>query len=107
MAYDTYYSKDQLPLKPGDWIVLPKGTPVSTRFPVSNRGIRELKRKQTIRVHHVLPGSTLNNNGPSIRWPGSGGYWREVHLRDLARLGALPGDAGREDAYSPNNYPQG
>lgn len=67
--------------KPGDKVIIPKGTVVHTMHP--SRDSYVTKRNQTITVNHVLDGY-LDDYGrpfiehpPRVRWPGSGGYWNE------------------------------
>lgn len=73
------------PVAKGDTIVIPKGTVIHTTHP-SGR-VQVSKRAQTITVSHTLDGwvsRERHNAGkvllPTVTWPGTGGYWRDVQL---------------------------
>jgi hypothetical protein len=65
----------------GKRVRVPAGVPVRSTHP-QVKGWQRTKRAQTVRVDHVLSGSEdgWENviSDPSVRWPGAGGYWREV-----------------------------
>lgn len=107
-----FYQPFELPIKDGDSVVIPKGTPVRHRNKVTVS-----KRAQTVRVHHVLPGMSrpaydahryenmdipagledhllIPVSNPTIVWAGAGGYWSEVDINFLpvANPQPLPGN---------------
>jgi hypothetical protein len=96
--YVGYTPVNQLPVKKGDTVTIRKGTSITFKGKVKPAG-----RTHDVVVDHVLPGtvSTLDRLGfnapqnPTVRWPGSGGYWSEVDINDLlkhdcTKLGGSP-----------------
>lgn len=93
MSFTGYTPNDQLPLKKGDVVTICKGVLVRTTRP-SRRPhggghpyVRETAgRTYKIVVDHVLNGTSgegVASINPSVRWPGSGGYWCEVDINDI------------------------
>jgi hypothetical protein len=83
MEYTGYVPKEQLPIKPGDKVHIPKGAIVQSTNP---RRVKEpSKRSQVITVHHILSGYR-DEYPPKVCWAGSGGYWSEVSINDVEIL---------------------
>lgn len=78
-----YLSRLQMPVKKGDIVVIPAGTRVKTMHP--QRDFYTLKRRQRVKVHHVLGGFTDGDKvtPPVVCWAGAGGYWCEVDINDV------------------------
>jgi hypothetical protein len=84
MSYIGYCEEENLPIKSGDTVIIPKGIKVKTMNPSKKEYIT--KRTMKIKVHHTLPGSTWGGNpksNPSIVWAGMGNYWCEVDINDI------------------------
>lgn len=90
--YIGYHDDAALPVKPGDTVTILKGTPVRYRGATFAAG-----RTSKVKVHHLLNGITdthsdharrVNTRNPSVRWPGSGGYWSEVDVNLIPETGA-------------------
>lgn len=85
IKHEGYCDPSSLPVKAGDTITLLKGMKYEQLGE-----IRTVKRKYTIKVHHVLPGITstvhqdepVHRMNPSIRWAGSGGYWCGMDINE-------------------------
>lgn len=78
--------QENLPIKDGDIVIVPKGTKVKSTHPK----IREYVTQKNIKVlvNHTLPGQSIGDNpikNPSIRWAGTGGYWCEVDVNDVVK----------------------
>lgn len=96
-----YYPEATLPIKAGDSVVIPKGTPVRHRNKVTIT-----QRARTVRVHHVISGMSrpaydckryedmklpagipdhcmVPVHNPCVVWIGEGGYWSEVDINFL------------------------
>lgn len=54
MRFAGFHAAADVPFKPGQLIVIPKGTRITTR-----KGPREAKRTYTVRVNHILPGRSI------------------------------------------------
>ena len=77
------------PILPGERAVIPAGTLLRSMNP-RHEGLQVAARRRTVVVDHVLRGwvDLWGDHGagrglvvlPSIRWPGSGGYWQEAQL---------------------------
>lgn len=85
IKYKGYCDPGSLPVKKGDTITLLKG------MKYEHLGeSRIVKRKYTIKVHHMLAGVThtdregdpIHRMNPSIRWAGSGGYWCGMDINE-------------------------
>lgn len=66
-----------MPMDPQEWLPfdIPKGTPVHS----TKTGSFEISgRKQTVHPYNVLRTGIWT----TVTWPGSGGYWRRVVIRD-------------------------
>jgi hypothetical protein len=64
----------------GKRIRVPKGTEIRSLNPAKPRGWFPVGRTQTVTVNHVL----LAEDGTlSVSWPGSSGYWHDVHARNV------------------------
>ncbi len=102
--YIGYHEDNELPIKRGDVVTIPKGTTVRTMHP--SRKLYVTKRSQKVTVDHILNGiglpeghprcdefyrafhdhetsATRQIRNPSIRWPGTGGYWCEADINDV------------------------
>lgn len=55
--YTGFHHENTLPVKAGDTVTFPKGTIVQS---TGGQGLRELVRAQTVKVHHVLNGSSMH-----------------------------------------------
>ena len=85
MKYKGYHSEHQLPIRRGEQVVIPKGVTVHTTHP--KRDTYVTARKQRVTVDHILPGRSEGGRhleNPKVRWAGSGGYWCEVDINNLA-----------------------
>jgi len=91
-----FHAPADLPFKAGDKVRIKKGTVLKSMHPQKDNPY-EAGRSYTIEVHHVLPGSDKSifdpdepegfrhepYRNPSVRWPGSGGYWVEADINDV------------------------
>lgn len=88
-----YVERDQLPVRPGDRVVIPHGTRIRSTRP----GEDDLRAKRTYTItayrvdrrgdaYAVRKGHRLLSN-PEVVWVGSGGYWVYVDINDVI----LPG----------------
>jgi len=90
---------ENLPIKPGDEITIPKGAVIFHRGETS-----PVKRTFRVKVHHVLNGYTPDaaevayqarhgrtNTGfnPRAIWVGTGGYWSEIDMNDIPEVQAV------------------
>lgn len=91
----THYPDDEIHIKPGDRVHVPRGVLVKTTAP--GEDILITKRSQTVTVHHVLPGSVgsahpykpgrkVAGTPPKVVWAGAGGYWKEVDINDVEKV---------------------
>lgn len=79
---------ENLPIKPGDVITIPRGIRVKTMRPGVNSYIT--KRSFKTKVYFVTNGFSENMMGipprnPMVEWAGSGGYWCEADINDILR----------------------
>ena len=86
-----YYQEEDLPIKRGQEVIIPKGTMVK----VVGKPAKPAGRTYKVTVNHVNSGSTFYAQGsafrneyvrptpPKVIWPGTGGYWAEADLNDL------------------------
>ena len=93
MRYEPHgYEDSEIHIKRGDRVRVPAGVLVLYRGEVL-----VTKRAQTVTVDHVLPGRTVarhlyreeeagSDYGPSVRWAGSGGYWKAADINDVEKL---------------------
>jgi len=58
MRFSGYHDSATLPVKRGQTIVIPAGTTVKTMHP--SRASYVTKRKQTVKIDHVLSGSSIS-----------------------------------------------
>ncbi len=102
--FEGYHEERDLPVKRGDLVTIPKGTRIRTTMPAKDKAGYQTKiagRTYQVKVNHILNGVTLTEEfarshgvtagptrNPSVRWPGSGGYWFEVDINDIPE--ALP-----------------
>jgi len=94
--FTGYVPNDQLPVKKGDVVTIRKGVTVHTTRPAKNRKgyVRHTAgRTYKIVVDHVLNGTHHIEDewhtNPSVRWPGTGGYWCEVDINDIPEVQKL------------------
>jgi len=85
-----YHEEAELPVKRGHVVTIKKGTLVYYRGQT-----KPAKRTYRVIVNHILPGQNMYLEGsafrqevkpmvsPTVRWPGSGGYWSEVDINDI------------------------
>jgi hypothetical protein len=69
------------PFSHGDKVRIRKGAKILTTHP-SGR-VRFARRSQIVTVNHTLGDDT-------IAWPGTGGYWCDVHVSDVERIEPTP-----------------
>lgn len=96
--FEGFHENEDLPIKRGDVVTIPKGTKISTTM--SNKREKIAGRTFKVKVDHVLNGSSTSErvwdatwdtyvevrthvNNPSVRWAGEGGYWHEVDINDV------------------------
>lgn len=94
MKYVGYHDDKDLPLKAGDIVTIRKGVTIFTTHP-DGRG-KVAGRTYKIKIDHVLWGCTRDGEhyrNPSVRWPGSGGYWNEVDINDVPEAGEKPANS--------------
>jgi hypothetical protein len=87
------YREDDLPIKRGQEVIIPKGTMVK----VVGKPAKPAGRTYKITVAHVNSGNTFYVKGsafrkeyirptsPKVVWPGTGGYWAEADLNDILK----------------------
>jgi hypothetical protein len=86
----------------GKKVVVPSGVPMRSTNPTI-KGWVLTKRRQTVTVDHVLPGSEDGwssgniTNDPAVRWAGSGDYWHEVPIDFVRELITPPSAQIRAD----------
>lgn len=88
--YMDTLDRSELPVKRGDTVTIPKGTKIKTIY----HGERLAGRTYKVELHNVYPaipahfeyGSReLRRPVPAkVIWPGTGGYWSEANLEDVA-----------------------
>lgn len=86
-----FYREEELPIKKGQVVVIPKGTVIK----VVGKEPKPAGRTYSVTVSHVNAGSTFYAQGsafrkeyvrptaPKVVWPGTGGYWAEADLNDI------------------------
>ncbi len=86
--YIGYHDDNTLPIKPGQTVTIRLGTLI-------RRNGKDYRAGCTyeVKVDHVLNGCTdthrsVNTRNPSVRWPGSGGYWSAVDVNLIPEAGA-------------------
>lgn len=97
--YEGYHKLEDLPIKRGDKVRIPKGTEIRS---MGRKGTHKAGRAQTIIVNHMCTGSTSlpfqgppeHFSNPKVIWPGSGGYWSEADINDVELIESSP--LGRE-----------
>jgi hypothetical protein len=103
VAYIGFHKEDLLPIKRGQVVSVPKGTPVKQ----VGKPIRPAGRTFKVKVDHLLFGFEDPERGivqnPQIRWAGSGGYWCEADINlipeaNAAAGGPTPSGESRADA---------
>lgn len=89
--YLGYHATEDLPIRPGQIVTIPKGAMVRCMNGVTKPAGRTYK----VRVHHIMNGTNLYIEGsgfreevrqittPTVVWPGTGGYWTEVDINDI------------------------
>jgi hypothetical protein len=96
MKFKGYHDDHEIPVKKGDLVTIRKGTKIRTTSPSITGGFKskEAGRTYKVTVDHILNGmnqpvghpghnASYPVQSPSVRWPGSGGYWYEVDLNDI------------------------
>lgn len=78
--YVGYHDDLDIPFSQGEQVIIPQGA----RCYSTQKGQFLSKRKQIIKIDHLLTGSSKSN--PSVRWAGSGGYWVECDVNDVLPL---------------------
>lgn len=93
--FEGYHAPETLPVKRGDTVTIKKGTVIKTTMPRPEDKTKIAGRTYKVQVDHVLPGRTITEltcrrgetpgpkQNPSVRWPGTGGYWFEVDINDV------------------------
>ena len=93
--YEGYHRDDELPLKDGDIVTILRGTLIRTTMPRAEDKTRVARRTYKVKINHLLNGTTITpltrrpdeqlgpRTNPSVRWPGTGGYWFEVDINDI------------------------
>ncbi len=80
MPYIGFHKAETLPIKNGQVVTIPKGTPVKQ----VGKPIRPAGRTYKVTVDHLLCGFVDEQRGivrnPMVRWAGSGGYWCEADI---------------------------
>jgi hypothetical protein len=104
--FEGYHDERNLPVKKGDTVTIVKGTTIRTTMPKVGGGYvtKTAGRTYKVKVDHVLPGRTLDKDAwqvtrhgetpgprenPSVRWPGTGGYWFEVEINNIPEAGVV------------------
>lgn len=108
-TYIGFYYEDELPLKDGDKVVIPKGVKVRSFNPSKKDYVTKQKTTVVARIGngsadpkdgdstHVLMHALSN---PTVTWAGSGGYWCSVDLNDILDANGFEGPAEqREQQY--------
>jgi len=68
----------------GTRVVIPEGCAiVSDMSPGVTAADRVARRTHVVRVDHTSSGMRGAYREPTVRWAGSGGYWREAFLQDV------------------------
>ncbi len=75
MKYLGYCEENSLPIKQGDFVLIPKGTPYKNTHPQKKEGL--FKKAVKVKVNHLLPGQEL---------PAHEITYRERHGRNMSHL---------------------
>lgn len=91
-----FHENADLPVKRGDTVTILKGTKIRTTSPgiTTPYLTKTAGRTYKVKVDHVLNGMNhpvghprhtkgYEVHNPSVRWPGTGGYWHEVDINDI------------------------
>lgn len=79
---------EECPLKKGDRVTIPKGTPIHS----TAKGNITAGRTYVITLHNVEPGvqahvdsygDFVRPKGPTLVWPGTSGYWSRALYEDV------------------------
>lgn len=88
VRYEGYHSLDALPIKPHDYVWIPKGVFITTTHP--HRGPSyDNPRRRKVCIHHLLPGATqglIPTLNPRVVWVGQGGYWFNCDINDVEKV---------------------
>lgn len=88
-TYCGYVEKQDLPIRPGMTVVIPKGVQVRSTGP---GGTKLSGTSRRVKVHHVANGSVAHRTyhgefvrpvNPSVVWAGSGSYWHEADINSV------------------------
>jgi hypothetical protein len=73
--------QEELPVKRGDRVRIPKGTLIKT----CTKGVRLAGRTYVVTVNHTLCGMVDGEKvvNPSVCWPGPSGYWSKADINDV------------------------
>jgi hypothetical protein len=88
--YVGFWDKELLPIQAGDKVRVPKGTYIRTMHP--SKANMPSQRSIIVTVDHLLSGAYWEEidkkiiENPSVRWPGSGGYWMEADINDVIKV---------------------
>lgn len=101
--FEGFHELDELPVKKGDLVTILKGTTIRTTLPSMTGGyeVKVAGRTYKVRVNHVFegmnrPAGHKNHNpsypvqSPTVRWPGTGGYWFGVDINDIPEAAQAP-----------------
>jgi len=93
--FEGFHEESTLPVRRGDLITIKKGTTIHTTMPRIEDRTRIAGRTYKVRIDHILNGITItefacssgetpgHKRAPSVRWPGTGGYWFEADINDI------------------------
>jgi len=90
IQYEGYHSLDSLPIKRGDYVLIPKGVIIKSTHPQRGPSY-DNPRGRKVCIHHLLPGSTagiLPVTNPTVVWTGHGGYWFSCDINDVEKVEA-------------------
>ncbi len=96
---EGYHENHEVPVKKGELVTILKGTTIRTTMPRPEDKVKVAGRTYKVEVHHILNGMNKpeghkdHNRAypvrpPSVRWPGTGGYWFEVDINDIPEAAA-------------------
>jgi hypothetical protein len=92
--YVGYHDEQDLPVKRGQTVTIPKGTTVKT----VGRPAKQAGKTYKVKVDHILPGTSdysiavqdkkvievrTPRTNPKVVWAGPGGYWSEADINDV------------------------
>lgn len=69
----------------GTRVVVPEGCEIVSDM-TPGVGRRTAGRTHVVKVDHVSSRERRGVHQPTVRWAGSGGYWREAFLKDVEVL---------------------